>query len=91
MSTPLKVRGIGSSKYKSAQFAEVSLFLLDENVEGRQVYALFKYKLHLIEGLQANILVGNNNILGPKSFILNLRISHAIVGSCGVIIPIKAR
>lgn len=35
MSTPSKVRGIGSSKHKSAQFAEVSLFLPDENMEGQ--------------------------------------------------------
>lgn len=90
MSTPLKIRGIRSSKYKSAQFEEVFLFLLGENMENRQVYTLFKYKLHLIEGLQVNILVGDN-IFTLKGFILNFRISHVIVRSCEVIISIKTK
>ena len=46
----LKVIGIGTSKHKSAQFAEISLFLPDENLEGQQVYALIKCKLYLVNG-----------------------------------------
>lgn len=90
MFIPLKVRRIGTSKHKFAQFAEVFLFLPGENVEGQQVYALFKCELYLVEGFQVNILI-KNNILTLKGFILNLRIGHAVVGSCGVIISIKAR
>lgn len=90
MSTPLKIRGIRSSKHKSAQFAEVTLFLLGENVEGQHIYALFKCELYLVKDLRANILV-ENNILAPEGFILNFKRDHAIVESCRVTIAIKAR
>ena len=90
MSTPLKVRGIGTSKHESAQFAEVSLFLPGESNEGQRVYASIRCELHLVEGLRANILIGNN-ILAPESFVLNIGLGHALIGSCGVKITIKAK
>ena len=90
MSTPLKVRGIGASKHKSAQFAELSLFLPGEDNEGQKVYASIRCELHLVEGLRANILIGND-IFAPESFVLNVGLGHALVGSCGVKIAIRAR
>ncbi len=90
MSTPLKVREIGTSKHKSAQFTEVSLFLLGESNEGQKVYASIRCELHLVKRLRANILIGND-ILAPESFILNISLDHVLVGSCEVKITIKAR
>lgn len=89
MSIPLKIRGIGASKHKSAQFAELSLFLLGENDKEQKVYASFKYELHLVEGLRAKMLIGNN-ILALENLVLNIGLGHSIVGSCGVKITIKA-
>lgn len=90
MSTPLKVRGIRASKYKSTQFAELFFFLPGENNREQKVYASFKYKLHLIESLRANMLI-SNDIIASESFVLNIGLGHAVVGSCGVKITIKAR
>ena len=90
MSTPLKVRGIRASKHKFAQFAELSLFLPGENNKGHKVYASIRCELHLVEGLKANILIGNN-ILAPENLVLNVRLGHALMGSCGVKITIKAK
>lgn len=90
MSTFLKVKGIGASKHKSAQFTELFFFLLGENNKGQKVYASIKCELYLVNSLKANILIGNN-ILAPKSFILNVGLRHALVRSCGVKITIKAK
>ena len=90
MSTPLKVRGIGTSKHESAQFAEVALFLPGESNKGQRVYASITYELHLVEGLRANILIGND-ILAPECFVLDIGLGQALVGSCGVKIAIRAR
>lgn len=90
ISTPLKVRGIRTSKHESAQFAEVSLFFLGESDEGQRVYAFIRCELHLVEGLRANILIGND-ILAPESFVLNVALDHALVESCRVKITIRAR
>lgn len=89
MSISLKVRGIEVSRYKSAQFTELSLFLSGEDDEGRKVYAFIRYELYLVKGFIANILIGNN-IPAPKSFVLHVRLGHAIVGSCGVKITLRA-
>lgn len=66
------------------------LFLPGEDKKGQRVYALFKCELHLVEGLRANILVGND-ILSPEGFVLNAKMGHAVIGSCGVTIPVKAK
>ena len=86
----MKVRGIRVSKHKSIQFAEFSLFLPGEDNEGQKVYSSIRCELHLVEGLRANILVGNN-IFAPESFMLYVGLGHALVGSCGVKIAIRAR
>lgn len=90
ISTLLKVRGMGASKYEFAQFAELSLLFLGENDKRQKVYAFFKCKLYLVDGLRTNMLIGNN-ILAPENFVLNIGLGHTVVGSCGVKITIKAR
>ena len=90
ISTPLKVRGIGALKHKSAQFVELFLFLSREDNKGQKIYAFIRRELHLVEGLRANILV-DNDILAPESFVLNIGLGHTLVGSCGVKIAIRAR
>ncbi len=90
MSTPLKVRGIGASRHESNQFAELSLFFPRENTEGEMIYASIKCELHLVEALRANILIGND-ILALEGFVIDVGLGHAVVGSCGVKITIKAK
>lgn len=89
MFTSLKVKGIETSRHKSAQFAELSLLLPEENNHERNVYAFIRCKLYLVEGLKANILFGNN-ILALESFVFNVGLDHALVGSCRVKITIRA-
>lgn len=84
------MRGIGVSKHKFAQYAEVFLFLPDKNMKDQQIYTLFKNKLYLVKSFLANILM-ENNILLSESFILNIKIGHAVIESCKIIIPIKVR
>lgn len=90
ISIPLKVRGIRASKYESAQFAELFLFLLRENDEKQKVYTSIKCELYLVKGLKANILIGNN-ILALENFVLNIGLGHTVVGSCKIKITIRAR
>lgn len=90
MSTSLKVRKIGALKHKFAQFAKLSFFFPSENDKEKKVCTFFKCKLHLVKGLRANILIGNN-ILTSESFIPNVGLGHTVVGSYGVKIAIKAK
>lgn len=90
ISTPLNIRGIGTSKHKSAQFAALPFYFPGKNWAGQQVYALIKCELHLVNGFQANILVGNN-ILFSKDFAININKNRALIGSCRVTISINAK
>lgn len=51
MSIPLKVKGIKTLKYKSAQFVKIFFFLLEESNKGQKVYASVKCELHPVERL----------------------------------------
>lgn len=44
----------------------------------------------MVDGLRANILIGNN-ILALESFVLNVRLGHALLVSSEVKITIKAK
>ena len=90
MSTPLKMRGIGASKHESGEFAALSLYFPGRDTAGQQVYAFLTCEIHLIEGLRANLLIGND-IMSLEGFIIDIKRRNILIGSCGVTVPIDAR
>lgn len=90
MSTPLKVRGIGTSKYKSEEFAALSLYFPGKDGAGKLVYASVRCEIHLVEDLKANLLIGND-IMSPENFVIDIEKRTTLIKSCGVTIPISAR
>ena len=90
MPVPLKVRGIGTSRHESNEFALTALYIPGLDREGSEVYACIKCKLHLVEDLKANMLIGNN-IFCTEGFTINLASAFAHILSCGVTIVINAR
>lgn len=90
MSTPLKVGRIRASKHKSGEFAALSLYFPSKNNADQRVYASLTYKIHLVKGLRANLLIGNN-IMSLKGFIIDVKRRSVFIESCGVSVPIDAR
>ena len=86
----LKVRGVGASKHESEDFAFTTIYISSIDKKGREVYASISCKLHLIEGLKANILM-DNNLLCTKGFAINFSTSSALIHSCDMKIDIIAR
>lgn len=62
MSTLLKVKSIGTFKNKFTKCAALSLYFPGKNNTRLLVYVVLKYKIYLVKGLQANLLI-NNDIL----------------------------
>ncbi len=87
---PLKVRDIGASRHESWQFALRTLYIPGTDQKGRKVYTSITCELYLVDGLKANILVGND-VLCTEDFAINLYNSSALIHSCGVRININAR
>lgn len=90
MSTFLKVREIGASKHKSGEFAALSLYFPGKNSTGQLVYASLTCEIHLVEDLKANLLIGND-IMSLEGFVIDVKGKNALIGSCGVTVPIDAR
>lgn len=90
MSTSFKVRKINASKHESVEFAALSLYFPGRNNAGEVVYASFEYEIYLIEGFQANLLIGND-ILSPKNIIIDIGKKTALIKSCGVTIKMNAK
>lgn len=90
MTVLLKVRRIGSAKYDCDEFFSVPLYFLGRDKSKQLVYAQMDQELHLVDGLRANMLIGNN-IIGLEQISINNAERTALVASCGVCIPISAR
>lgn len=90
MSTPLKVRGIGALKHKSEEFTALFLYFPRKDGAGKLVYASVRCEIHLVGGLRANLLIGND-IMSPENFVIDIEKKSTLIRSCGVTIPISAR
>ena len=90
MATLLKVRGIRFSKYESDEFISISLYFPDFDSTNRPAYTNIHRKLHIVERLKANLLVGNN-ILATERVIINLANKSAMISSSQLTIFIAAR
>lgn len=90
MPVPLKVKGIGASRYKSEKFALTAFYMQGLNWEDLEVYVYINCKLHLIKSLKANILIGND-VFYTKGFKINLTSASAHILSCEITIVINAR
>lgn len=90
MSTSQKIREIEASKHKSREFAALLFYFSRRNNVGQLVYASLTFEIHLVENVRANLLIGNN-IMSLKGFVIDIRGKNALIGSCGVTVPIDTR
>lgn len=90
MSTFLRVRGIKSSKHESKEYIPLSLYFSGKDNMGQQVYASLTCEIHLVEGLKANLLIGNN-IMSLEGFIIDVKRHSVFIRSCGVTVSIDVR
>lgn len=89
MSTPLKVKGISVSKYELLEFATLFLYFSGKNNVKDLVYVTLQYKIYLLEGLHANLLI-DNNIMSSEAIVIDLGKKTALIGTCRVTIDINA-
>lgn len=90
MPMPLKVKGISASRHKSEKFAFTAFYMPSLDRKGSEVYACINYKLYLVGGLKANMLI-ENNVFCTKDFVINFANASANILSFGVTIIINAR
>lgn len=90
MFSPLKVRGIGASKYESSKFVALALYFPSKNGIRNLVYAALQCEIHFVEDLYANLLIGND-IISLEAMVINLEKKTALIGACEVTIDINTK
>ena len=86
----LKVKGIKALKHKSGNFTFITIYIPGIDKKSRDVYASISCKLHLVDRLKINMLMGNN-LLCTEGFAINLSTFFTLIQSCDVKIDINAR
>ena len=89
MATPLTVRGISSDQHQTADYAIVPMYFLGQK-DGKTVKGMIRREVHLIDNLKANMLIGND-VTGPEKWNMDYIQNQAVIGSCGVTIPLDIR
>lgn len=86
----LKVKHIGTFKYKSKTFVLAILLIPGINQKGLEVYIYIKYKLYLVKSLKTNMLI-SNNVFYTKDFSINFANIFVHIPSYKVDINISAK
>ena len=89
MSSPLKVRGVGTNRHETNEFVVIPIYLPGQK-DGQEVLACVRRELHLVDDLRAHMLIGND-IIGPERIVIDVANKAAIIGSCGVEIAIEPK
>ena len=76
----LSVRGIGSRTHKCSKYVVITLFI-PGTVNGKPALASITHQLHIVEDLQAKILIGID-ILGPEQAIIDVGQSRLTLPLC---------
>ncbi len=66
------------------------LYFIVKKHNGTAAYASVKHELHLVEGLKANIPIGND-LLKPEDVSINIAAKTAYIGSCKIKIALDAK
>ena len=88
---PLRVRGIAGNTHESVDYVILDLCIPGaDSKTGEQCEAVISRELHLVNGLQANMLIGTD-IMAPEKVDISLSGKKMSIGSCGVDVPITIR
>lgn len=72
MSISLKITRIKASKHKSEEFRALFLYFPEKDSIEKLVYVVLRCKIHWVEDLRINLLIGNNIILSEK-FVIDIK------------------
>ena len=89
MSSPITVRGIGSSKHLTAEYVVTPILFTGER-DGKPMEARFMREAHIVQGLKAKMLLGID-VMGPEKFEMSLATKKLHIGSYNVDVQISLK
>ena len=89
MATPLKINGIAGNQHTSAEYVIATLRIPGKDMDG-PAEAVITRELHIVDHLDANILIGTDVMLPERMDIL-LSDKTLRIGTCNVDVPVQLR
>lgn len=90
MASPLRVRGVGSSQHETSEYLVTPCYFPGIDDHGNRVLACARREIHIVDGLRANMLIGND-FIGPEGISIDIANQKAYIGSCKTSIAVTAR
>ena len=90
MTSSLRVKGLGSAMHDTDEYVLIPMYLPGVKTDGNKALACVTREIHLVNGLKANLLMGND-IMGPEEIVLDVSKNEARIGSCDITISISTR
>lgn len=90
MASPLRVRGVGSSQHETSEYLVTPCYFPGIDKHGNEVLACARREIHIVDGLRANMLIGND-FIGPEGISIDIANQKAYIGSCKTSITVTAR
>ena len=91
MARPLKVKGISGNEHSTADYVVLKLRIPGTDDKTKEtVEAVVTREIHVVDGLEANLLIGSD-IMVPEKMDLILLEKRLCIGSCNVSTAIEIR
>ena len=85
MASTMSVKGVTPGKHSLVNYATINLYFPGNECRSAAIHQ----KVHMIDGLKAKMLIGID-ILGKKSFTINIGNKKATIKSCNnIVIPLE--
>ena len=75
----MKVRGLGTNKYKTTEYIIIPIYLLG-TFKGLNIIVYIYRELYLVDNLRAKILI-SNNIISLESITINIANTKGYISS----------
>lgn len=90
MSSPLKVRGVGSSQHETSEYIITSSYFPGVDEGGNKVLACIRREIHVVDGLRIKMLVGND-FIDLEGITIDVAKEKVYIGSYKTFITVTAR
>lgn len=90
MAKLLKIRSIDAFSHKLDEFVTVFIYFLGKNNKKKIVYVCINCKLHVVNGLKANMLI-SNDIINLKQILVDISKKTTFIVSYRVQLTVKIK
>ena len=90
MASPLRVQGVGFLQHETSEYLVTPCYFPGIDKHGNKVLACVRREIHIVDGLRAKMLIGND-FIGLEGITIDVAREKAYITSCKTSITVTAR